>query len=65
MFWLGRAPKRIVAPLPVDPVVDETKRRTHSAANDAKVNADNLNRVFRQNGMTLNILRTAGGGHER
>lgn len=64
MLWLSRAKKTPVAPPPVDPVVDETKRRTHKAANDAKVNADRLNKVFGKNGITLNILTMAGGRHE-
>jgi hypothetical protein len=48
---------------PVDPVVEATKKRTHKAAADAQKGADRLNKVFAQNGITLNILRMAGKGH--
>lgn len=66
MFWLsGRNKNRPVTPIPTDPIVDQNKLRTHQAADAAKMNADRLNKVFKQNGITLNILRAAGGGHER
>jgi hypothetical protein len=65
MFVLfRRKPKDVAVPIPADPIVDHAKQRIHDAAGDAKVNTDRLNKVFKQNGITLNILRTAGGGHE-
>lgn len=61
MFWSSRK-KHSVIPPPTDPVVDKMKLRTHNAATAAKVNADRLNKVFKQNHITLNILRAAGSG---
>lgn len=50
---------------PTDPVVTDIKKRTHQAAKEATENAERLNELFRQNGITLNILRSASGArHE-
>lgn len=49
---------------PSDPVVEDAKLRIHNAAAEARTNAAKLNSVFTQNGITLNILRVAGGRHE-
>lgn len=65
MFLFHRPKKREPIVLPPDPVVERTKQRTHDAATTAKMSADRLNTVFKQNGITLNILKAAGGGHER
>lgn len=46
---------------PVDPVVEEAKRRTHEASRAAQRGADRLNSQFTENHITLTILRTAGG----
>jgi uncharacterized protein YybS (DUF2232 family) len=64
-MWLVNRKKKPQVIKPVDPVVDEAKQRTHEAAKNAKQSADRLNKVFTQNGITLNILRAAGGrdGH--
>jgi len=53
--------KRPIA-APVDPVVTAMKKRTHKAAKEATESSDRLNDVFNQNGITLAIIRTAGGG---
>lgn len=62
MFFRKCRPSEIK---PVDPVVNEAKERTHKAASSAKKNADRLNKVFAENGITLNILRIAGSKHGR
>lgn len=45
--------------------VDKIKRETHDAATKATKNTQQLNRLFQQNGITLNIHIAAGGkgGH--
>lgn len=48
---------------PFDPEVEAAKKQTRKAAEAAKQNTDRLNRVFAENGITLNILRIAGGRH--
>lgn len=68
MFSIFRKRKQIERPAPMpavasDPVVDRAKERTHQAANNAKTEADRLNRAFTRNGITLTILKAAGGGH--
>lgn len=60
-FW-KKHPKQESIP-PTDPVVLQIKMRTHEAAKQAKKNADKLNKVFEENGITLNIHIAAGGRH--
>lgn len=65
MLSIFRMHKRYqeAAPQPVDPVVDRARKKTHDAADAAKKQADRLNSVFTENGITLAILKAAGGGH--
>lgn len=61
MSWFNR--KKKLPPPPVDPVVDARKERVHNAAQDVQQSADKLTKVFQKNGITLTILKAAGGGH--
>lgn len=54
--------KRKPEPLPIDPVVEEAKRRTDVAVDALKESAGRLNSQFGENHITLTIFRTAGGG---
>lgn len=64
-MWPFKRKPVVYVPPPKDPVVTAAKRRIHVAATSAQTNTDNLNDKFRQNGITLNILKVAGGksGH--
>ena len=44
-----------------DPVVEDANRRMHEATENAVGESKKLNAEFRENGITLTILRTAGG----
>lgn len=61
MLWFRRKPK-LTPGVPLDPVVEEAKRRTHAAADEVTHSAAKLNSQFAENHITLTILRTAGGG---
>lgn len=51
-----------IAPVPVDPVVEDSKKRLHVAGKSALRETDRLNRLFERNGVTLYIMKSAAGG---
>ncbi len=61
-MWLFKRQAAVAIPEPDDPVVTAMKKRSHAAADKATRNANRLNKVFEENGITLNILTLAAGG---
>lgn len=65
MLWFRKKKTACPHVTPPDPVVLEIKMRQDQAAKRASKTADKLNKIFEENGITLNIHIAAGGknGH--